>query len=186
MEPILLDFPNEYISENLYLRSYESGDGKEYYELLQSNKTHLEEEVGEIKELTSIEKSERFCRNKKIEWLMRKRLVSIILKKDTNEMIGQIWIEPISWQNRIFEIGYFISKKFEGQGLVTEAVHASIEFLKENVKATRIEIRSKAGNIRSWAVAERCGFTKEGQLRERAVTNDGIKDDLVIYGLLLK
>ena len=118
MDPILLDIPNSYSSERLLLRAFEKGDGMKYFTLLQNNVDHLEEEVSEAKKLTTVDKTEIFCRTRMIDWLMK------------------------------------------------------------------IEIHAKAGNTKSWKLAERCGFTKEAHIRNRARTNKGEIDDLVYYGLL--
>ena len=84
----------------------------------------------------------------------------------------------------IFEIGYFVEEKSQGNGYVTEAVKKMMGFLFTELDANKLEIHTKATNTRSAAVAKRCGFTKEAQLRERGRTNEGKVVDLEIYGLL--
>ena len=98
-------------------------------------------------------------------------------------MIGQLWIEP-KWDRMIFEIGYFIDERSQGNGYVTEAVKKMIEILFTELDANRLEIHTKATNLKSIGIAERCGFTREAQLRERGRTNDGEIVDMQIYGLL--
>ena len=71
-----------------------------------------------------------------------------------------------------------------GKGLVTEAVKECLRFLFDQVKATKVEIHCKASNIKSYLVAERCGFKKEAHLRNRVKTNEGVIGDLLYYGLL--
>jgi RimJ/RimL family protein N-acetyltransferase len=59
-----------------------------------------------------------------------------------------------------------------------------IEFLFTDLVTNKLEIHTKATNSRSVCVVERCGFTRESQLRERSRTNEGEAVDLLIYGLL--
>ncbi|MCY3414437.1 MAG: GNAT family N-acetyltransferase [Candidatus Heimdallarchaeota archaeon] len=183
MEPILLDIPNQFESERLILRSYKRGDGEAYYNLAKENYDHLKNEAGEVKELNTVEKAEKFIRERWTEWETRQRLVVCVEEKLSGKMIGQMWLEP-NWKKKIMELGYFIIKEKEGLGLVTEASIACVKFIFETLDIDRIEIQAKYTNTRSWKVAERLGFTKEGQFREQAITDDGTRVDQVFYGLL--
>lgn len=184
MKQILLDLPENIVTPRLILRPYQAGDGKEYFNLLQSNRDHLEEEVSEIKKFTKEEDAEIFTRNLMVDWLARKRFVFGILNKKNESLIGQIWIEPIKWENRIFEIGYFISKNYEGKGMVTEAVQHSMKFIFDHLKASKVEIHTKLTNERSKSIPIRLNFTKEAQIRNRSMFNNGDMTDLLYYGLL--
>jgi ribosomal-protein-serine acetyltransferase len=183
MKPILLEIPEQFETERLLISNYQKGDGNEFYQLILSNCNHLQEELGETKALKTIEDAEEYVRIKRVAWLSRERLVPKIVEKTTGRMIGQLWIEP-KWDRMIFEIGYFVEEKSQGNGYVTEAVKKMIEFLFTGLDANKLEIHVKATNTRSIGVAKRCGFTKEAQLRERGRTNDGEIVDLEIYGLL--
>ena len=183
MKPILLDIPEQFETERLLISNYQNGDGNEYYQLILSNCNHLQEEVSETETFKTIEDAEEYVRIKRIAWLARERFVPKIVEKTTGRMIGQLWIEP-KWDRMIFEIGYFVEEKSQGNGYVTEAVKKTMGFLFTELDANKLEIHTKATNTRSAAVAKRCGFTKEAQLRERGRTNEGKVVDLEIYGLL--
>ncbi|MHA2029364.1 MAG: GNAT family N-acetyltransferase [Candidatus Kariarchaeaceae archaeon] len=184
MNQILIDLPSRIISNRIILRPYKEGDGSEYYQLLKSNIDHLEEELSELKKFTNEDDAEVFIRGLMVRWFERKRFVLVIEDKYDHHIIGQIWIEPIKWENRIFGIGYFIDKNNEGKGIVTEAVQHSIKFIFDYLDATKVEIHCKLTNIRSQTVAIRCNFTKEAQIRNRAMFNNGDITDLLYYGLL--
>lgn len=186
MNQILITLPKEIIASRIILRPYQEGDGAMYYNLLMSNKDHLEEEVSEIKKIKKEEDAEVFVRNLMVAWVARKRFVFAIVDKETDNIIGQIWIEPIKWENKIFEIGYFIEAKNEGKGLVTEAVQYSIKFIFEYLDASKVEIHTKLTNERSKAIPMRCNFTKEAQIRNRSMFKNGDITDLLYFGLLRK
>lgn len=183
VKPILLEIPESFETERLLVSIYEQGDGEEFYQFLQANYNHLQEELSETRTLQTIEDAEAYIRCKKVAWLSRERLVPKIVEKATGRMIGQLWIEP-KWERMIFEIGYCIEEKSQGNGYITEAVKKIIEFLFIELKANKLEIHTKVTNSKSIGVAERCGFVKEAQLRERGRTNEGEVVDLQIYGLL--
>ncbi|MHA2089598.1 MAG: GNAT family N-acetyltransferase [Candidatus Kariarchaeaceae archaeon] len=183
-DPILLELPTEFSTERLKIRSYRQGDGKPYFKLIQKNYQHLEEEASEVKKIKNPDDAEIFIRKLIADWITRKRLVLSICDKTSENIIGQIWIEPIKWDFPLLEIGYFIDKENEGTGKVTEAVKACLTFLFEEANALKIEIHCKSTNEKSYRVAERCGFKKEAHLRDRVKTNEGVVGDLLYYGLL--
>jgi RimJ/RimL family protein N-acetyltransferase len=183
MKPILLDMPEKFETERLLISIYKDGDGEEFYMLLNSNYDHLQEELREVHTLKSIEDAEEYVRYKKVDWISRERLVPKIVHKATGRMIGQLWIEP-KWERMIFEIGFFIEVKSQGKGYITEAVKKMISFLFLKLEANKLEIHTKATNMKSIAIAERCGFTQEAHIRERGRTNEGEIVDLLYFGLL--
>ena len=183
MKPILLDIPERLETDRLIISIYENGDGAEFFEILQANYAHLQEELSETHELKSIEDAEAYVRYKRVAWLSRERLVPKIIEKSTGRMIGQLWIEP-RWDRMIFEIGYFVEAQSQGKGYITEAVQGIGAFLFAELGARKLEILTKITNTRSIAVAERCGFRQEAQLRERSRTIAGEAVDLLCFGLL--
>jgi ribosomal-protein-serine acetyltransferase len=82
------------------------------------------------------------------------------------------------------EIGYWITRAFEGRGLVTGACTLFVDHAFRERRLHRIEIHAAADNARSRAVAERLGFTHEATMRDGCRKPDGTYVDQVIYGLL--
>ncbi|MEW6059652.1 MAG: GNAT family protein [Actinomycetota bacterium] len=81
------------------------------------------------------------------------------------------------------DIGYWLSKDYEGHGLVTRASRILIEHAFSQLGLHRITIHAAPDNARSRAIPDRLGFTREGVLREAERTGTGYRD-LVVYGLL--
>lgn len=84
------------------------------------------------------------------------------------------------------EVGYWLGAGFEGRGLVTRAVTAVLDHGFGPLGLHRVSLRATADNVRSRHVAERLGFTQEGELRESAAFPDGRREDVVLYGLLAR
>jgi aminoglycoside 6'-N-acetyltransferase len=95
-----------------------------------------------------------------------------------------VYIGSVSWDLPEFEVGYFVDKDHEGQGYVTEAVKAALRFIFEHLQAHRVRLECDDTNARSYRVAERCGFTREGHLREVKKHADGTFSGTLCYGLL--
>ncbi len=81
------------------------------------------------------------------------------------------------------DIGYWIGNEFEGRGLVTRSCRALIDHGFKVIGLHRISIHAGVENVRSRAIPERLGFTREGVLRGEGRRSNGFYD-LVVYGLL--
>ncbi len=79
------------------------------------------------------------------------------------------------------EVGYWVRKRFEGHGYVTEALDAVTEYCMKHLGARRVELHTDDRNQRSWRVAERCGFELEGILRNERRAIDGSLNDTRVY-----
>ncbi len=76
--------------------------------------------------------------------------------------------------------GYWVQKKYAGQGLVTEAVNALINYAFAGLHARRLEIVVAATNAKSIAVIKRCGFAEEARLKlAHRLPDDTAVDELV-------
>ena len=83
----------------------------------------------------------------------------------------------------VLEIGWFVDKGNEGKGLAYEAAEACIGFIFNELDAHRIFAKTSDNNTRSYRLAERLGFTKEGHLRENEI-KDNVRNGTLLYGLL--
>ncbi len=99
-------------------------------------------------------------------------------------IVGTIGFHAINWPNRSTSIGYWLAADAQGHGIVTSAVRALCELAFGEWGLHRVELRAQPANVRSRAVAERCGFTAEGVAREAERVGDRFHD-LVVYSLLV-
>lgn len=81
------------------------------------------------------------------------------------------------------QAGYWIDAGHEGQGLVTRAMTALLEYAFGPLRLHRVGLRVDVSNVRSRAVAARLGFAEEGILRQ-AIAVQGVWRDDVVFGLL--
>jgi len=76
--------------------------------------------------------------------------------------IGVIGLVHATGSN--YEIHYWIATASTGQGYVTEAAQAVLEWARDVLGARRIVLHAGMENRRSLAVAERLGFIRDGEL----------------------
>lgn len=104
-----------------------------------------------------------------------------IVSKSDNKVIGEIWVLNIE-NDRMAQVAYRLSKIYWGQGLVTEALKAVIKFCFENTELQRLWTDVHADNIGSCKILEKCGFIKEGFIRQGKFQT--IYCDYYLYGML--
>lgn len=81
-------------------------------------------------------------------------------------VVGRIGIYKVDTYNHVGELGYWIGKEHEGNGIITSSCRRLLQYSFEVLLLNRIEIRYGVENVRSQRVPERLGFTKEGTLRQ--------------------
>ena len=93
-------------------------------------------------------------------------------------MVTKLFISVVNHEERVdmAEIGFCIGKHWWGQGIMTEALMAVMEYLFDEVGVQRIEAGHDPNNPASGAVQRKCGLKYEGTLRRRIRSNQGITD----------
>lgn len=185
MHKLLMKIPTRLETERLVVRKYKKGDGQDLFALVERNNNcqFLWANVEEVASLKTKTEAEIMVRKHEAEWVGRLRFVMGVWLKDENKYVGQIWIEPDKWDVPSFEIGWFVDGGYEGMGIAAESARRCLEFLFDNLKAHRVSAIMRDTSPRSWKLAERLGFRREGHLRECRVEN-GIRYGLVRYGML--
>lgn len=105
----------------------------------------------------------------------------VILRGDA--VIGTIGFAYFDHDAKGTEIGYWIDRNEQGNGIVTQACRHLLELAFRCLGMNRVQIRCAGANVRSAAIPERLRFTKEGVQRQH-VMRDGKFYDFLIYGLL--
>lgn len=186
MHRLLLDLPTQLETERLYVRCYAAGDGRWYYPMSQQNRAHLARyEVGNpALGLQTEEEAEILMRDFAVAWVARTAFFFGAFQRATGDFVAQIYIGPVNWALPAFQLGYFADVNHEGHGYVTEAAQAALRFCFKDLNATRVSLECNDTNRRSYRVAERCGFMREGHLRENKQNPDGTISGTLHYGLL--
>lgn len=99
--------------------------------------------------------------------------------KQTHEAIGAIDVISIREDIACCEIGYCLSDRFWGLGVMPEAFKAVIRFLFEEVGMNRIQATHDPRNPQSGRVMEKCGLRYEGTMRQNTRNNQGVCDSVM-------
>ncbi|MFB7286134.1 GNAT family N-acetyltransferase [Actinacidiphila glaucinigra] len=113
----------------------------------------------------------------------------------TQRLVGTVHLQRTDWRIRSSEVGYMIAPWARGEGYAAEAVQATAQWLFDDQKFERLELRTAADNAASQQVAQKIGCISEGVLRGAGLVRirpegetDGrweeIRTDLIVWSLL--
>ena len=179
MDPLLLDLPDEITTERLVLRPPHPGDGAAMNEAIVESAEALQRWMPWATPLPTPDQSEAWCRKACADFVARRQLPILLFLRADGSFVGSSGMHAVSWDVPRFEIGYWVRRRLEGQGFVTEAAAALTRFAFERLGARRVEIRADDRNERSWRVPERLGYRLEGVLRNECRDAYGLRDTRV-------
>ena len=182
--PVLLDIPDAIETERLILRSPMPGDGPAMNAAILETWETLHHWMPWARERPTVEQTEQIAREFRAAFITRADLPMFMFLQDRKTVVGSTGLHRMDWSVPRFEIGYWIRRGYEGQGYVSEAVNALTRFAFRMLKAERVEIHCSHRNERSQRVAERCGFSLEGRLRNHVREPTGELRDTLVYSLV--
>jgi ribosomal-protein-serine acetyltransferase len=100
------------------------------------------------------------------------------------EFIGLIGLKDTDVLNKKTEIGYWLSEKEQGKGIMTNSVKELCDFAFTKLQINRIQIKCAVGNVPSKNIPKRLGFKLEGVEREGELLTGNTFTDLEIYSKL--
>jgi RimJ/RimL family protein N-acetyltransferase len=110
----------------------------------------------------------------------------VLLAIETSEgvHIGNLGLHSINWKDRAAELGITIGEKeYWGRGYGTDAILTLLRLAFEEMNLHRVYLRVDVDNVRGVRCYEKCGFQKEGTLRD-AVFREGRYHDQHLMGIL--
>lgn len=98
-------------------------------------------------------------------------------------LIGSVGLRDVDPEHRQAELGFWIGRKWWGQGYASEAASEVIRFGFDELGLNRIYAHHMARNPAAGRVLGNIGMRQEGVLRER-VRKWGVYEDVVLYAIL--
>ncbi|WP_299680840.1 GNAT family N-acetyltransferase [uncultured Tenacibaculum sp.] len=167
--------------DNFTIRLLTIEDAEIFFELIQNNKSRLEDFfAGTIKYTQTKESTLNYCRTIEDKIKLRTYYPYLIFKNE--KLIGFIDFKNIDWSIPKTELGAFIDVNFEGKGIITKSFITLLESVVKKHGFKKLFCRISQRNVRSIALAERCGFRLEGTISNDYRTTNGELIDLNYYG----
>ena len=163
------------------LRPFEEADAAELYRLVDGDREDLARWMPWAAEQT-LERTQDFlaraCAQTDDEGLTSAITVD-------HRIAGVISRHGIERPRAATSLGYWLGSEFRGRGVMTAAVRAYTGLALGPWELNRVEILAQVDNIRSIAVAERVGYTREGVLREYLPFGETRRDG-ALYAMLAR
>ncbi|MCA1054274.1 GNAT family N-acetyltransferase [Rossellomorea aquimaris] len=172
------------VSERISLGLLQPHHAEEVYSLVDANREHLNEWLG-------------WVHNIKSEDDYRETIIPMWLKQFADndgfnagivyegKVVGMISLHFINWKTKHTSIGYYLSKQYEGKGIISMCVRALLDYAFHDLELNKVEIQCAEANTRSRKIPEHLGFKQEGIHRDAEFIN-GHYNDIVTYSLLRK
>ena len=162
----------------LELRSWNTENAAELFSLIDSNRNHLSEWLPWVGFVKQVSDSENFIKDAQKGWDSGAKLELGIWYK--GELAGCIGLHELNRLHNKTSLGYWLGSEFQGNGIMTRAVEALVQYCFDVQKFHRVELRAAVENTKSRAVAERLNFVQEGVLRQAELVG-GRYLDVVVY-----
>jgi ribosomal-protein-serine acetyltransferase len=185
---LVIELPMPIWTPRLCIKPRFVGEGAIINAAICASLEHLKPWMPFAQTAPSIVESEEHCRHAVEQFASRQEIILSIYSRDQKQFIGSTGLHEPRWDVPSFEIGYWVSKEFEGQGFVRESTHALTRYAVQVLGAKRVEIRCDSRNTKSLKTMQSLGFVQEGILKNEGLRADGtgLRDTIVTarYDLL--
>ena len=169
------------IRDGLELKLLEERHAPLAFAAVDRNRSYLREWLPWVNATASAEDTRTFIKTTLQQFANNEGFAAGIWRD--GEYVGTIGFHKVDWLNRKVELGYWLAEAFQGQGIITDACRAMLDYAFSEWKLNRVEIHCATGNAKSCAIPKRLGFQLEGTLRQAQLLN-GKHVDTNIFGML--
>lgn len=166
------------INENIELRAKSEDSYAAFAEVAKQNRDHLYDWLPWAKNTPDESSLEHYSSapekkqaNESCDWDIY----------DGDQLVGAIGLMARNKDPKVLEIGYWLAKDAVGKGIISQSVKKLVDLAFSETEAIAIEIGCDKTNLRSAAVAKRCGFTLHHEAKRefpigkgRLETDDGL------------
>ncbi|MFV9030087.1 50S ribosomal protein L7/L12-serine acetyltransferase [Klebsiella oxytoca] len=170
------------VTDSLSLRAVDERHVPELHQLVMKNQRWLQQSLSWPAEVTHEEETRRHVQGNVM--LHQRGYAKMFLLFLQEEIVGVLSFNQIEPINKTAYIGYWIDESHQGQGLLSQALQALMDYFARSGTVRRFVIKCRVANHKSNQVALRNGFSLEGCLRQAEYLN-GLYDDQNIYGRII-
>ena len=168
------------VNSSLWIEALDVSDQDALFDLTNRNRDYLNSWLPWVQHTTDPEHTKTFLRQVEVNNREGKGFQAGIFWH--GQLVGMLGLREISRVNLSANIGYWLSEHATGQGLMTLSVRRLCQHGFDS-GLNRIELRAAVDNERSWKIAERIGFQREGILRQVEQLPSGFVDHY-LYSML--
>ena len=169
------------IDDDTELHIIQRHHAEAFFKAIDTDREFLGQWLGWVHNLTTVDDAHAFVERDCNAIGAGTRISLLIAYK--GELAGGINLVITSKEHKKGEIGYWLKQGYNGKGIMTRATRFMTDFGVRYVKLNRIVIRCAIGNVKSQAIPERIGYTREAMSRASYLVDDELQD-VYIYSML--
>jgi len=117
------------------------------------------------------------CEKQTVLYEQRRKLPLVFSRKEGSAIVAQVYLSEITYgASYSAKLGYSTAKKWQRQGIGTEAVRSVVEYAFTRLKMHRLEATIMKRNHASLEFASSLGFVQEGISRQYLLLNGKWED----------
>ncbi len=172
-----LPFPVLTVEENLELHQMRINDAEDFYNLINSNRQYLKTWLPWLDDINSINDEEKFIESTLNDY---SRGIGIHYGvKYKGQMIGNVGLNWIDYNNRSAGVGYWISEKYAGRGIITKCCKKLMDHCFYDINLHRFVLEVAVENYPSIGIAKNLGMRLEGKSVDREWLYDHFTDSFL-------
>jgi len=168
------------IDDEVKLALIQESFAPHYVELLSTQKEYLSQWLAWPAFCQAEQDFRLFAQRMLHEYADGKSMTCAIVYHD--KIVGNCSFNTINHDTKCAEVGYWLSNKHQGKGIVTRVVTKLIDIAFNDLMLEKVQLSAAKDNLASRAVAERCGMILEGIVTNREKIGERILDH-AIYGI---
>lgn len=169
------------VSDKIKLRIVQSDDAAELFSLIDNNREQLSKYLPWTNLTKEVEDEEKFLEHCQESYEAGSLWPATILID--GKVSGMFDFHNFNSRCQNCEIGYWLGKAYQHNGVMTKVVKRAIKIGFEELHLHKIKLLAEVENTASNNVAKRCGLELEGVLRDEIFSDDTFHD-ANLYGIL--
>ncbi|WP_319560748.1 GNAT family N-acetyltransferase [Marispirochaeta sp.] len=170
------------IDKTVTLQNLKASDAGDIFRTIDRQREYLGKWLPFVETTKRLEDSEGFVAS--VVNADERNFEHVFSIRKNGEFIGLIGFKDTDRQSKKTEIGYWLSKDQQGQGIMTRAAQRLCEIAFSELGMNRVQIKCAVGNKASKKIPKRLGFLLEGIERDGELLSGGEYTDLEVYSLL--
>jgi len=154
-------FAQAWQTPRMWLRCPMPGEGVCLYQAVASTLDQLRQWPDSLpwaQQPQSADISEDYCQTCYASWVMGLRWPLLMWDTDSGRLVGSIGFHRLDHDNQVWELGYWCSREFQGQGRTSEAVKVLTAHVRQHWPHVCMLCRIDGRNTASVSVAIKAGF----------------------------
>lgn len=179
--PAVRRVPYRIVTDRLVLRGIQPADAARVKAAVDASRAHARPFAAwALQAPLSLEQTMQRLRRSRAKFDRDEGYEYLGLSGDETEVVGEAGLDPMNRYGDL-DVGYWVAAGHLRRGYAVEMAGALTRVAIEVFGLERVELRTSTANEASRRVAVKLGYREEAVLARRIPTEDGGRDDVVVY-----